>query len=60
MTANWRGCEGGPHKLKVKQRRMIAERYASGETMATLASEFSVGEATVWRALRRRPPCEAQ
>jgi transposase len=34
------------------QRRMIAERYAKGETMAALASEFGVGEATVWRALR--------
>jgi len=35
-----------------RQRRMIAERYAKGETMAALASEFGVGEATVWRALR--------
>jgi hypothetical protein len=51
---------GRPVKLNAKQRRMIAERYASGETMAALASEFSVGEATVWRALRGRPPCEAQ
>jgi DNA-binding MurR/RpiR family transcriptional regulator len=32
---------------------VIAERYAKGETMAALASEFGVGEATVWRALRR-------
>ena len=31
---------------------LIAERYAKGETMAALASEFGVGEATVWRALR--------
>jgi transcriptional regulator with XRE-family HTH domain len=31
---------------------VIAERYAKGETMAALASEFGVGEATVWRALR--------
>jgi transcriptional regulator with XRE-family HTH domain len=30
---------------------MLAERYAKGETMAALASEFGVGEATVWRAL---------
>jgi DNA invertase Pin-like site-specific DNA recombinase len=43
---------GRPVKLNAKQRRIIAERYASGETMAALASEFSVGEATVWRALR--------
>jgi hypothetical protein len=31
---------------------MIAERYAKGETLAALASEFGVGEATVWRALK--------
>jgi len=43
---------GRPPRLNAKQRRMIAERYASGETMAALAREFSVGEATVWRALR--------
>jgi DNA invertase Pin-like site-specific DNA recombinase len=34
------------------QRRKIAERYAAGETMAALAREYKVGEATVWRALR--------
>jgi hypothetical protein len=26
--------------------------YASGETMAELAVEYEVGEATVWRSLR--------
>jgi DNA invertase Pin-like site-specific DNA recombinase len=46
---------GRPVKLNPKQRRMIAERYAQGETMAALASAFSVGEATVWRALRGEP-----
>jgi DNA invertase Pin-like site-specific DNA recombinase len=46
---------GRPAKLNPKQRRMIAERYAEGETMAALASEFGVGEATVWRALRAEP-----
>jgi hypothetical protein len=39
----------------VTRRRMIAERYAKGETMAALASEFGVGEATVWRVLRGDP-----
>jgi DNA invertase Pin-like site-specific DNA recombinase len=43
---------GRPAKLNPRQRRMIAERYAKGETMAALAAEFRVGEATVWRALR--------
>ncbi len=42
---------GRPTKLNPKQRRMIAERYAAGETAAALAREFEVGEATVWRAL---------
>jgi DNA invertase Pin-like site-specific DNA recombinase len=46
---------GRPPRLNPRQRRMIAERYARGETMAALASEFSVGEATVWRALRSEP-----
>ena len=46
---------GRPAKLNPRQRRMIAARYAKGETMATLASEFGVGEATVWRALRGQP-----
>jgi DNA invertase Pin-like site-specific DNA recombinase len=43
---------GRPVKLNAKQRQMIAERYSRGETMAALAREFEVGEATVWRALR--------
>ena len=38
--------------LDAGQRRKIAERYAAGETMAALAGEYKVGEATVWRALR--------
>jgi hypothetical protein len=32
--------------------RKIAERYAAGETMADLAREHEVGEATIWRALQ--------
>jgi DNA invertase Pin-like site-specific DNA recombinase len=42
---------GRPTKLNPNQRRMIAKRYADGETAAALAREFEVGEATVWRAL---------
>ena len=38
--------------LDSSQRRKIAERYAAGETMAELASEYSCGEATIWRALQ--------
>jgi DNA invertase Pin-like site-specific DNA recombinase len=42
---------GRPARLNAKQRSMIAERYAAGATMAELAKEFEVGEATIWRAL---------
>jgi DNA invertase Pin-like site-specific DNA recombinase len=44
---------GRPVKLNAKQRRILAERHAAGETLMTLAREFRVGEATVWRALRQ-------
>jgi DNA invertase Pin-like site-specific DNA recombinase len=43
---------GRKPKLNARQRQMIAERYAQGETMAALAKQFGVGEATVWRAVR--------
>jgi DNA invertase Pin-like site-specific DNA recombinase len=43
---------GRPSALDAGQRRKIAERYASGETMAELAREYSCGEATIWRALQ--------
>jgi DNA invertase Pin-like site-specific DNA recombinase len=43
---------GRKPKLNAKQRRIIAERYAKGETMAALSREFGVSEPTVWRALR--------
>ena len=46
---------GRPTKLNAKQRGMLAERYAKGETMAALAREFDVSEQTVWRALRSSP-----
>lgn len=43
---------GRPSALDAGQRRKIAERYASGETMAELAEAYEVGEATIWRALQ--------
>lgn len=43
---------GRKPKLNPKQRRLIATRYAQGETMATLARHFGVSEPTIWRALR--------
>src|SRR5262249_53279312 len=43
---------GRPVKLNPRQRRIIAERYAKGETMKALAEEFGVSEPTVWRGLR--------
>jgi hypothetical protein len=38
---------GLPTKLNGKKRRIIAERYAAGETAVALAREVNVGEATV-------------
>jgi DNA invertase Pin-like site-specific DNA recombinase len=43
---------GRPSALDAGQRRRIAERYSAGETMASLASEYEVGEATIWRGLQ--------
>lgn len=43
---------GRPAALDAGQRRKIAQRYADGETMAALAAEYGVGEATIWRALQ--------
>lgn len=45
---------GRPAKLIARQKRMIAERYARGETMAALAEDFGVGVATIHRALRTK------
>jgi DNA invertase Pin-like site-specific DNA recombinase len=58
-------CEEGIEKAKAKgtrfgrkavldagERRMIAARYAKGETMIELAREYECGEATIWRALQ--------
>jgi DNA invertase Pin-like site-specific DNA recombinase len=46
---------GRPRRLNAKQKRLIAERYAAGETMRTLADAFEVSEPTIWRALRAEP-----
>jgi DNA invertase Pin-like site-specific DNA recombinase len=43
---------GRPSALDVGQKRKIADRYAAGETMAALAAEYEVGEATIFRALQ--------
>jgi DNA invertase Pin-like site-specific DNA recombinase len=43
---------GRPSALDNGQRRKIAERYAAGATMAELAAEYEVGEATIFRALK--------
>src|ERR1700720_156685 len=37
--------------LDASQRRKIAERYSQGETMAELARDYGVGEATIWRSM---------
>ena len=38
--------------LDASERRVIADRYAKGETMAALAQAYECGEATIWRALQ--------
>jgi hypothetical protein len=38
--------------LDAGKRKVLAERYAAGETMAKLALEYERGEATIWRALQ--------
>jgi DNA invertase Pin-like site-specific DNA recombinase len=42
---------GRPDALDPSQKRTIADRYGKGETMAELAREYEVGEATIWRAI---------
>jgi DNA invertase Pin-like site-specific DNA recombinase len=43
---------GRKAKLDAGERRMIAARYAKGETMAELATDYEVSEPTIWRTLR--------
>jgi hypothetical protein len=38
--------------LDAGKRKVLAQRYAAGETMAKLALEYERGEATIWRALQ--------
>jgi DNA invertase Pin-like site-specific DNA recombinase len=58
-------CEEGIERAKAKgtrfgrkavldpgKRRVIAERYAKGETMAALARDYGCGESTIWRVLQ--------
>jgi DNA invertase Pin-like site-specific DNA recombinase len=58
-------CQAGIDRAKAKgkkfgrkpvldagKRKVLAERYAAGETMAKLAVEYECGEATIWRALQ--------
>jgi DNA invertase Pin-like site-specific DNA recombinase len=42
---------GRPSKLNDRQKRLIAERHAAGETIDELKRVFNVGHATIWRAL---------
>lgn len=43
---------GRKRLLDAGQRRIAAERYGKGETMAELAREYGVSEPTMWRALQ--------
>jgi DNA invertase Pin-like site-specific DNA recombinase len=43
---------GRPSALDHSQRKKIAERYANGETLAALASEYDCSHVTIWRALQ--------
>jgi DNA invertase Pin-like site-specific DNA recombinase len=42
---------GRPMSLDASQRKVIAERYATGETIAALARDYDCGDATIWRCL---------
>jgi len=45
---------GRPTTLDTSQRSRIAQRYSEGETIAALARDYSVGDATIWRVLHSR------
>jgi DNA invertase Pin-like site-specific DNA recombinase len=42
---------GRTPRLGAKQKLIIADRHAKGETIQALADDFGVGIATIWRAL---------
>ena len=43
---------GRPDRLDAGQKRVIADRYGAGATMAELAAEYEVGVGTIHRALK--------
>lgn len=43
---------GRPVKLDAGQKRVIADRYGKGESLASLAAEYKVSDPTIWRAMR--------
>ncbi|WFU45808.1 ECF-type sigma factor (plasmid) [Bradyrhizobium sp. CB82] len=53
MVSLHRVCQSFVTLADPGQRRKIAERYAAGETMAELAADCEVGEATIWRGFSR-------
>ena len=42
---------GRKQRLTSRQKKIVAERYASGQTIAQLAAEFECGVATIHRAI---------
>jgi DNA invertase Pin-like site-specific DNA recombinase len=44
---------GRKHVLDHGQKQRIAERFASGETMAELAKDYNVAAGTIWNVLNR-------
>ena len=64
-------CQAGIDRAKAKgarfgrkpvldagKRKVLAERYAAGETMAKLALEYECGEATIWREIGATCPAD--
>jgi DNA invertase Pin-like site-specific DNA recombinase len=43
---------GRPQALDESQRRVMADRYARGETMEALAKDYGVGIGSIWRSLQ--------
>jgi DNA invertase Pin-like site-specific DNA recombinase len=43
---------GRPSALDDSEKRMMAERYAKGETMEQLAKDYGVGIDSIWRSLQ--------
>jgi DNA invertase Pin-like site-specific DNA recombinase len=43
---------GRPSALDDGEKRMMAERYAKGETMEQLAKDYGVGIGSIWRSLQ--------